>query len=322
MARFIDGAFDVLVATTIIESGIDISNANTMIINDAHQFGLSDLHQLRGRVGRSNKKAFCYLLSPPLSLLPDESRKRLQAIEQFSDLGSGIQIAMRDLDIRGAGDLLGGEQSGFISELGFDMYQKILAEAVQELKEESFSELFDEEGKADQRYVREAVIETDFALMIPDHYVADIPERISLYRELDDLDKAADLTHFKQRLEDRFGPLPKETEDLIETIRLRWLAEHLGMVKIVLKGDKLIAAFIPDEDSPFFQGRTFARILNYLKLHARDTKMYQRNNALRMSIENITSPLAALRVLEDIAGMRAEEAAPDFQATESKGHAS
>ena len=317
MARFIDGAFDVLIATTIIESGIDISNANTMIINDAHQFGLSDLHQLRGRVGRSNKKAFCYLLSPPLSLLPDESRKRLQAIEQFSDLGSGIQIAMRDLDIRGAGDLLGGEQSGFISELGFDMYQKILAEAVQELKQESFAELFEEENKASQRFVVEAAIETDFQLMIPDHYVSDIPERISLYRELDDLDKASDLVGFKERLEDRFGPLPQETEDLIETIRLRWLAEYLGMEKIMLKGGKMIAAFIADEDSPFFQGPTFARILNYLKHHARDTKMYQRNNALRMSIENITSPLAALRVLEDIAGLRAEEAAPDYTPPEA-----
>ncbi|MDA1336696.1 MAG: transcription-repair coupling factor [Bacteroidetes bacterium] len=313
MAQFIDGAFDVLVATTIIESGIDISNANTMIINDAHQFGLSDLHQLRGRVGRSNKKAFCYLLSPPLSMLPDESRKRLQAIQQFSDLGSGIQIAMRDLDIRGAGDLLGGEQSGFISELGFDMYQKILAEAVRELKEESFAELFEEDSKVSRRFVQEAAIETDFALMIPDHYVADIPERISLYRELDDLDKAEDLVEFKERLEDRFGPLPKETEDLIETIRLRWLAEFLGMEKIVLKGDKLIAAFIADEESAFFQGPAFARILNYLKNHARDTKMYQRNNGLRMSIENITSPLAALRVLEDIAGLKAEEAAPDFK---------
>ena len=317
MARFIDGAFDVLIATTIIESGIDISNANTMLINDAHQFGLSDLHQLRGRVGRSNKKAFCYLLSPPLSLLPDESRKRLQAIEQFSDLGSGIQIAMRDLDIRGAGDLLGGEQSGFISELGFDMYQKILAEAVQELKQESFAELFEEENKASQRFVMEAAIETDFQLMIPDHYVSDIPERISLYRELDDLDKASDLVEFKERLEDRFGPLPRETEDLIETIRLRWLAEYLGMEKIMLKGGKMIAAFIADEDSPFFQGSTFARILNYLKHHARDTKMYQRNNALRMSIENITSPLAALRVLEDIAGLRAEEAAPDYNPPEA-----
>ena len=313
MAQFIEGAFDVLVATTIIESGIDISNANTMIINDAHQFGLSDLHQLRGRVGRSNKKAFCYLLAPPISLLPDESRKRLQAIEQFSDLGSGIQIAMRDLDIRGAGDLLGGEQSGFISELGFEMYQKILSEAVQELKEESFAELFEEERKADRRYVTEAAIETDFALMIPDHYVNDIPERISLYRELDNLDHESELASFKERLEDRFGPLPQETEDLIDTIRLRWLAEFLGMEKIVLKGGKLIAAFIANEESSFFQGATFARILNYLKHHAKDTKMYQRNGALRMSIEGIQSTLAALRVLEDIAGLRAEEAAPKYE---------
>ncbi len=313
MAQFINGSFDVLVATTIIESGIDISNANTMIINDAHQFGLSDLHQLRGRVGRSNKKAFCYLLAPPLSVLPDESRKRLQAIEQFSDLGSGIQIAMRDLDIRGAGDLLGGEQSGFISELGFDMYQKILAEAVRELKEESFAELFEEDRKADRRYVAEAALETDFALLIPDHYVNDIPERISLYRELDDLDNEADLAAFTERLEDRFGPLPQETEDLIGTIRLRWLAEFLGMEKVVLKNGKLIAAFIKNQESAFYQEPTFNRILEYLKHHAKDTKMYQRNGALRMSIENIPSPLAALRVMEDIAGVRAAEAAPDFE---------
>ena len=317
MAQFINGSFDVLVATTIIESGIDISNANTMIINDAHQFGLSDLHQLRGRVGRSNKKAFCYLLAPPLSVLPDESRKRLQAIEQFSDLGSGIQIAMRDLDIRGAGDLLGGEQSGFISELGFDMYQKILAEAVRELKEESFAELFEEDRKADRRYVAEAVLETDFALLIPDHYVNDIPERISLYRELDDLDNEADLAAFTERLEDRFGPLPQETEDLIGTIRLRWLAEFLGMEKVVLKNGKLIAAFIKNQESAFYQEPTFNRILEYLKQHAKDTKMYQRNGALRMSIENIPSPLAALRVMEDIAGIRAAEAAPDFEPASS-----
>jgi transcription-repair coupling factor (superfamily II helicase) len=317
MAQFINGSFDVLVATTIIESGIDISNANTMIINDAHQFGLSDLHQLRGRVGRSNKKAFCYLLAPPLSVLPDESRKRLQAIEQFSDLGSGIQIAMRDLDIRGAGDLLGGEQSGFISELGFDMYQKILAEAVRELKEESFAELFEEDRKADRRYVAEAALETDFALLIPDHYVNDIPERISLYREMDDLDNEADLAAFTERLEDRFGPLPQETEDLIGTIRLRWLAEFLGMEKVVLKNGKLIAAFIKNQESAFYQEPTFNRILEYLKHHAKDTKMYQRNGALRMSIENIPSPLAALRVMEDIAGIRAAEAAPDFEPASS-----
>ena len=313
MAKFIEGAFDVLVATTIIESGIDISNANTMIINDAHHFGLSDLHQLRGRVGRSNKKAFCYLLAPPLHALPDESRKRLQAIEQFSDLGSGIQIAMRDLDIRGAGDLLGGEQSGFISELGFDMYQKVLAEAVQELKNEQFAELFEEERKSNRRFVQEAVLETDFNLLIPDHYVSDIPERISLYRELDDLDKEEDLGAFKVRLEDRFGPLPPETEDLIDTIRLRWLAEFLGMEKIVLKGGKMIAAFVSNQDSPFYQGPIFPRILDYLKHHARDAQMYQRNGGLRMSIANVNAPLEALRILEDIAGRSAAQAAPEYE---------
>jgi transcription-repair coupling factor (superfamily II helicase) len=317
MARFIDGSYDVLVATTIIESGIDISNANTIIINDAQHFGLSDLHQLRGRVGRSNKKAFCYLLAPPLHILPDESRKRLQAIEQFSDLGSGIQIAMRDLDIRGAGDLLGGEQSGFISELGFDMYQKILAEAVQELKDEQFEDLFHGDD-APRRYVREAVIETDFELLLPDDYVSDIPERIALYRELDDLDKEADLADFRARLEDRFGPIPRQAEDLIDTIRLRWLAEFLGMEKIVLKAGKLIAAFVPDENSPYYQGPVFARVLDYLKDHVKSTKMYQRNGGLRLSIEPVKSPHEALEHLERIAGIPAEQAAPDYTAEKQK----
>ena len=307
MAQFIEGGFDILLATTIIESGIDISNANTMIINDAHTFGLSDLHQLRGRVGRSNKKAFCYLLAPPLHALPDESRKRLQAIEQFSDLGSGIQIAMRDLDIRGAGDLLGGEQSGFISELGFDMYQKILAEAVQELKEEEFAEVFPEEAEQ-RRFVREAVLETDFALLIPDQYVADIPERISLYRELDDLDCERDLTAFKARLEDRFGPLPEETEDLIDMIRLRWMAEYLGFEKLVLKGGKLIGVFVADP--AFFSGHVFTRILDYLKHRVRDVQMYEKNGGVRLSIERITSPHQALHTLEEIAGKAAAEVAP------------
>ncbi len=311
MARFIDGSYDVLVATTIIESGIDISNANTIIINDAQHFGLSDLHQLRGRVGRSNKKAFCYLLAPPLHALPDESRKRLQAIEQFSDLGSGIQIAMRDLDIRGAGDLLGGEQSGFISELGFDMYQKILAEAVQELKDEQFEDLFHSDD-APRRFVREAAIESDFQLLLPDDYVSDIPERIALYRELDDLDKEADLAAFKARLEDRFGPIPQEAEDLIDTIRLRWLAEFLGMEKVVLKSGKMIAAFVSDEQSPYFQGPVFQRVLDYLKQFPRITKMYQRNGGLRMAIEDVGTTHAALEHLERMAGVKAEQAAPDY----------
>ena len=317
MARFIDGSYDVLVATTIIESGIDISNANTIIINDAQHFGLSDLHQLRGRVGRSNKKAFCYLLAPPLHALPDESRKRLQAIEQFSDLGSGIQIAMRDLDIRGAGDLLGGEQSGFISELGFDMYQKILAEAVQELKDEQFEDLFHSED-APRRFVREAAIETDFELLLPDDYVSDIPERIALYRELDDLDKEEHLAAFKARLEDRFGEIPEQASGLIDTIRLRWLAEFLGVEKVVLKSGKLIAAFVSDEESPYFQGPVFARVLDYLKVNPSRTKMYQRNGGLRLSIDDVTSPHQALELLEAIAGIRAEQAAPEYRAEKAE----
>jgi transcription-repair coupling factor (superfamily II helicase) len=309
MARFIDGAYDVLVATTIIESGIDISNANTMLINEAHKFGLSDLHQLRGRVGRSNRKAFCYLMAPPLSALPAESRKRLQALEQFSDLGSGMQIAMRDLDIRGAGDLLGAEQSGFINDLGFDMYQRILAEAVKELKEEQFKDLMEAEQAESGKYVEETVLETDLSLLIPDHYVSDIPERISLYRELDGLNNASELKGFQDRLEDRFGPLPDETEELLGTIRLRWVAQLLGMEKLVLKSGKLIAAFVSDEESAYYQGATFARVLDYLKNHAKDASMYQRNGGLRLRIDKVETVLQALAIFEDIAGMTADQAA-------------
>ncbi len=309
MARFIDGAFDVLVATTIIESGIDISNANTILINEAHKFGLSDLHQLRGRVGRSNRKAFCYLLAPPLSALPTESRKRLQALEQFSDLGSGMQIAMRDLDIRGAGDLLGAEQSGFINDLGFDMYQRILAEAVKELKEEKFQDLMEIEQAESGQYVDETALETDLSLLIPDHYVSDIPERISLYRELDNLKNSEELQGFRNRLEDRFGPLLEETEELLRAIRLRWVAQFLGMEKLVLKSGKLIAAFVADEESAYFQSATFAHVLNYLKNHAKDASMYQRNGGLRMRIENVKTIRQALAIFEDIAGMSADEAA-------------
>jgi transcription-repair coupling factor (superfamily II helicase) len=280
-----------------------------MLINEAHKFGLSDLHQLRGRVGRSNRKAFCYLMAPPLSALPAESRKRLQALEQFSDLGSGMQIAMRDLDIRGAGDLLGAEQSGFINDLGFDMYQRILAEAVKELKEEQFKDLMEAEQAETGKYVEETVLETDLSLLIPDHYVSDIPERISLYRELDDLNNAQELQGFRNRLEDRFGPLPEETEELLGTIRLRWVAQLLGMEKLVLKSGKLIAAFVSDEDSAYYQGATFARVLDYLKNHAKDASMYQRNGGLRLKIEKVEAVLQALAIFEDIAGMTADQAA-------------
>ena len=308
MTTFIDGGYDVLLATTIIESGIDISNANTILINEAHKFGLSDLHQLRGRVGRSNRKAFCYLMAPPLSALPAESRKRLQALEQFSDLGSGVQIAMRDLDIRGAGDLLGAEQSGFISDIGFDMYQRILADAVKELKEEQFNELFEEERRTTGNYVEETVLETDLAMLIPDSYVSDIPERIALYRELDGLDSEHELETFKEMLEDRFGPVPEETEELLQTIRLRWLSRILGMEKVILKSQTLIAAFVSDEQSPYFQGPMFARVLNYLKENSKRTSMYQRNGALRLKITGIQSVTHALGIFEDMAGINASQA--------------
>ena len=286
MARFIEGGYDVLVATTIIESGIDISNANTILINEAQKFGLSDLHQLRGRVGRSNRKAFCYLMAPPLSALPSESRKRLQALEQFSDLGSGVQIAMRDLDIRGAGDLLGAEQSGFISDIGFEMYQRILSDAVKELKEQHFQELFEEERRETGNYVEETVLETDLALLIPDSYVSDIPERIALYRKLDGIDSEHELEGFKVMLEDRFGLVPKETEELLQTIRLRWLSRFWVWKKVILKSEVLIAAFV-SEGKPILPG---AHVCESFKLFKGTPRMmYQRNGA---KIENYRSAIS------------------------------
>ncbi len=263
MKDFIEGEYDVLVATTIIESGLDISNVNTIIINDAHHYGLSDLHQLRGRVGRSNKKAFCYLLAPPMSLLTDEARKRLRAIEEFSNLGSGFNIAMRDLDIRGAGNILGAEQSGFISEIGFDMYQKILDEAILELKEQEFKDVFPEEIQKD--FVRDCQIETDLEILIPDKYIRNITERLSLYKELDSIETEEGLMAFTEKLIDRFGPLPKQTVSLINTIRLRWLAKKIGFEKIVLRNNRLTCYFLSNEDSPYFQSTQFTAILELVK---------------------------------------------------------
>jgi len=224
-------------------------------------------------------------------------------------LGSGVQIAMRDLDIRGAGDLLGAEQSGFISDIGFEMYQRILADAVKELKEDKFNELFEEERRETGKYVEETILETDFSILIPDYYVSDIPERISLYRELDGLDTELALAVYKDKLEDRFGTLPEETEELLITMRLRWVSRILGMEKVILKSGKLIAAFVSEEDSPYFQGPMFARVLNYLKDNVRNASMYQRNGALRLKIENINSIRLALGIFEDMAGMSAAEAA-------------
>ncbi|MFM1932402.1 MAG: transcription-repair coupling factor [Bacteroidota bacterium] len=298
MTDFMDGSYDVLVATTIIESGIDIPNANTIIINEAQNFGLSDLHQLRGRVGRGNKKAFCYLLAPPLHLLPAESRKRLQAIEQFSDLGSGIHIAMRDLDIRGAGNMLGGEQSGFISDIGFEMYQKILNEAMRELKEEQFHDMYADELERTQDYVQDTVLETDFELMIPDAYVSSISERLLLYRTLDEAKTDQELEAFRSQLIDRFGPVPQQTEDLFETIRIRRLANQIGFEKLVLKGGKMIGTFIANQDSPFYKSSKFSRVLSFLQENPKLGKMYEKNGTLRMSFDQVVTLNDAHVILE------------------------
>ncbi|HEY8403476.1 MAG TPA: transcription-repair coupling factor, partial [Flavobacteriales bacterium] len=298
MSNFIEGMYDVLVSTAIVESGIDITNANTIIINDAHHFGMSDLHQLRGRVGRNNKQAFCYLLAPPLHSLTDEARKRLQAIEQFSDLGSGLHIAMRDLDIRGAGNLLGGEQSGFINDIGFETYQKILNEAIDELKQEHFKDLYEEEIKKTENYVKETVLETDFEILIPDDYVSSITERIALYKELDDITTEEGMATFTNNLIDRFGEIPKPTQSLIETMRLRWLAREIGFEKLVLKSGKMIGYFISKEDSPFYQSDKFTNVLEFIKRNPTAGRMYEKDGSLRFSFDNVTELPKAISILK------------------------
>ncbi|MCC6600611.1 MAG: transcription-repair coupling factor [Crocinitomicaceae bacterium] len=297
MTGFIEGNFDVLVSTAIVESGIDISNANTIIINDAHHFGMSDLHQLRGRVGRNNKHAFCYLLCPPLHLLSSDAKKRLTAIEQFSDLGSGLHIAMRDLDIRGAGNLLGGEQSGFINDIGFETYQKILNEAITELKQEHFHDLYEEEIKKTKKFIKETSLETDFEILIPDDYVSSIAERIALYKELDDIVSEENLIHFTEQLTDRFGEIPSPTIALIDTMRLRWLANDIGFEKLVLKSRKMIGYFLSDENSPFYQSGKFDRVLGFIKLNPDAGKMYEKDGSLRISFNDVHNLKDALLIL-------------------------
>ncbi|HEX5653939.1 MAG TPA: transcription-repair coupling factor [Chitinophagaceae bacterium] len=272
---FIDRKYDVLVCTNIVESGVDISNVNTIIVNNAHQFGLSDLHQLRGRVGRSNKKAFCYLLAPPMSTLPADSRKRLQTLEQHSDLGSGFQIAMRDLDIRGAGNLLGGEQSGFMAEIGFEMYQKILDEAIRELKRTEFKELFKEEIAKQDDYVQDCTIDTDLEILIPDEYVESITERLSLYQRLDNSETEQELEDMRQELLDRFGPIPQQVDDLFVTVRCRKLAVDLGFEKMSLKDDTLRCFFINRPDSPYFESALFNNVLQYLQTGTNKARLKQ-----------------------------------------------
>jgi len=296
---FMDYAYDVLICTTIIESGIDIPNANTIIINNAHQFGLSDLHQLRGRVGRSNRKAFCYLLAPPVQTLTPEARRRLQAIENFADLGSGFNIAMQDLDIRGAGNMLGAEQSGFIADLGFETYQKILNEAVQELKDEEFSELYaDEKHATDSEgsptYVADCLVESDMELLFPDSYVPGSSERMSLYREMDNLEAESEIEAFRNRLTDRFGPIPKVGSDLIEMVRLRRMAKTLGMEKVVLKTGKMTCYFVSNPNSSFYQSKAFDGILNYTQTHLKTTRLRELNNKRSLVVENVENIATAL----------------------------
>ena len=284
---FIDRKYDVLVCTNIVESGVDIPNVNTIIVNNAHQFGLSDLHQLRGRVGRSNKKAFCYLVAPPVSTLPSDSRKRLQTLEQHSELGSGFQIAMRDLDIRGAGNLLGGEQSGFMAEIGFEMYQKILDEAIRELKRTSFREVFKEEIQQQEDYVQDCTIDTDLEILIPDSYVESINERLSLYTRLDNAESEEELQQFHTEMNDRFGPVPPEVEDLFTTVRCRKIGVNVGFEKMVLKEKTLRCYFVNNPDSPYFESDTFNRMLQFVQTQTNKARLKQTGRNFLLVHEDI-----------------------------------
>lgn len=297
---FIDKKYDVLVCTNIVESGVDIPNVNTIIVNNAHHFGLSDLHQLRGRVGRSNKKAFCYLLAPPMSTLPADSRKRLQTLEQFSDLGSGFQIAMRDLDIRGAGNLLGGEQTGFMAEIGFEMYQKILDEAIRELKRTSFKDLFKEEISRQDDFVADCVIDTDLEILIPDEYVQSITERLSLYTRLDNCEKEEALLEFQNEMTDRFGPIPKQVEDLFTTVRCRWLAVDLGFEKMSLKDETLRCYFINKNDSPYFESDIFKNILHFLQTGTNKGRLKQVARNFLLVVDDVKNMDALYRFLQQM----------------------
>ena len=301
MLKFIEGEYDVLVSTNIIESGLDIPNANTIIINRAHMFGLSDLHQMRGRVGRSNKKAFCYLLSQPTASLTSDARKRLSTLEEFTDLGDGFKVAMRDLDIRGAGNLLGGEQSGFINDLGFDMYHKVLDEAIQELKETEFKDLFENDFKQKVKaLVTDCSIETDLEILIPDNYVSNISERLSLYTQLDNIKSEEELAAFESSIIDRFGPIPDSVVDLIKSVRLRWLGIQLGFERISLKKDALKCYFPPSEREDYYKSDTFGQILGYVQLHAKKCRMKDVKNRLILIISDIEAIDDAIGELEMI----------------------
>ncbi len=300
MMRFIEGEYDVLVSTNIIESGLDIPNANTIIINQAHMFGLSDLHQMRGRVGRSNKKAFCYLLTPPASLLTSDSRKRLAALEEFSELGDGFKVAMRDLDIRGAGNLLGAEQSGFINDLGFDTYHKILDDAIQELKENEFKDLFTEELSEKARsIVPDCIIETDLEILIPEYYVTSIRERLQLYSTLDSLKDDESLQQYAASIKDRFGEVPPSVTQLIDTVRIRWAGERLGFEKISLKNNRMRATFITNNEA-YFKSDVFGSILTFAQTHTKQCRLKEQSGRPTLYIDNMNSVEAALKILEPL----------------------
>ncbi len=301
LVSFIDKKYDVLVCTNIIETGLDIPNANTIIINNAHHFGLSDLHQLRGRVGRSNKKAYCYLFSPPISVLTADARKRLTTIEQFSELGSGFNIAMRDLDIRGAGNLLGGEQSGFITDIGYETYQKILDEAIQELKETDFKNLFKDDLQREQKFVRNVQLETDIEMMFPDEYVISVQERLKLYTELDHIKTEEELAKFADRLKDRFGKLPHPVKELFDALRLRWLCKDLGFERLLLKSKKLRCFFVSNPQSPFYESDLFQRVIMYVNGKGDRRMTFKKSgNYFIMVREGTQSMKQALKILEDI----------------------
>ncbi|MEZ0007305.1 transcription-repair coupling factor (superfamily II helicase) [Flavobacterium sp. 28YEA47A] len=305
MLAFMNGEFDVLVATTIIESGLDVPNANTIFINNANNFGLSDLHQMRGRVGRSNKKAFCYFITPPYSSMTDDARKRIQALEQFSELGSGFNIAMKDLEIRGAGDLLGGEQSGFINEIGFETYQKIMNEAIEELKENEFKDLYEEDNKGTEKeYVKEIQIDSDFELLFPDEYINNVSERLNLYNELSNVKNEEELLAYEKKLVDRFGALPKQAVALLNSIRIKWIATRLGIEKLVLKQGKMVAYFVSDQQSEYYTSNQFHKVLQFVQRNGNLCKMKEKEtkNGLRLllTFENVKSVKKALELMEMI----------------------
>ncbi len=303
MLAFMNGEFDVLVATTIIESGLDVPNANTIFINNANNFGLSDLHQMRGRVGRSNKKAFCYFICPPYSAMTDDARKRIQALEQFSELGSGFNIAMKDLEIRGAGDLLGGEQSGFINEIGFDTYQKIMNEAIDELKENEFKDLYEnEDSGAEKEYVKELQIDTDFELLFSDEYINNVTERLSLYNELGNVKNEEELVVFQNKLIDRFGPMPPRANALMNSIRIKWIATRVGIEKLVMKKGKMIGYFVADQNSDFYTSKRFQQMLQFVQKNTSICVMKEKQTPaglrLLLTFDNVKTTRRALELME------------------------